>query len=63
MPEGLSDYEDLLVPERAGGRIAVIDPAIDAGVLDFYLWMEENSGRWPPKSRASTRAPCRSVMP
>ena len=32
------------MPERAGGRIAVIDPAIGPAVVDFYLWMEENSG-------------------
>jgi len=43
--EGLSDYEDLLVPELAGGRIAVIDPAIGPAVVDFYLWMEESFGQ------------------
>jgi len=45
VPEGLSDYEDLLVPELAGGRIAVIDPAIGPAVVDFYLWMEESFGQ------------------
>ena len=45
VPDGLTDYEDLLVPELAGGRIAVIDPAIGPAVVDFYLWMEENFGQ------------------
>ena len=45
VPDGLTDYDDLLVPELAGGRIAVIDPAIGPAVVDFYLWMEESFGQ------------------
>ncbi len=44
VPDGLSDYEDLLDPELAGGRIAVVDPAIGPAVVDFYLWLEESFG-------------------
>jgi iron(III) transport system substrate-binding protein len=44
VPDGLSDYEDLLAPELAGGRIAVIDPAIAPVLVDFYLFLEESFG-------------------
>jgi iron(III) transport system substrate-binding protein len=44
VPDGLTDYPDLLDPELAGGRIAVIDPAISPAVVDYYLWLEENFG-------------------
>ena len=44
VPDGLSDYGDLLDPELAGGRIAVVDPAIGPAVVDFYLWLEESFG-------------------
>ena len=44
VPDGLSAYADLLDPELAGGRIAVIDPAIGPAVVDFYLWLEESFG-------------------
>ena len=44
VPDGLSDYEDLLDPELAGGRTAVVDPAIGPAVVDFYLWLEESFG-------------------
>ncbi|MGH9084724.1 MAG: extracellular solute-binding protein [Acidimicrobiales bacterium] len=44
VPDGLSDFEDLLVPELAGGRIAVIDPAIAPVLVDFYLFLEESFG-------------------
>jgi iron(III) transport system substrate-binding protein len=44
VPDGLADYPDLLDPELAGGRIAVVDPAIAPAVVDFYLWLEESFG-------------------
>jgi iron(III) transport system substrate-binding protein len=44
LPDGLDSYEDLLDPDLAGGRIAVIDPAISSAVVDFYLWLEESFG-------------------
>ena len=44
VPDGLSGYADLLDPELAGGRIAVVDPAIGPAVVDFYLWLEESFG-------------------
>lgn len=44
LPDGLSDFEDLLDPALAGGRIAVIDPAIAPVLVDFYLFLEESFG-------------------
>lgn len=44
VPEGLSDYEDLLDPALGGGRIAVIDPAVAPVIVDFYLFLEESFG-------------------
>jgi len=44
LPEGLTDYPDLLDPELGGGRIAVVDPAVAPVIVDFYLWMEESFG-------------------
>lgn len=44
VPEGLTDYPDLLDPSLAGGKIAVVDPAISSAVVDFYLFLEENYG-------------------
>lgn len=45
LPDGLTDYPDLLDPELAGGKIAVVDPAIGPAVVDFYLWAEESFGK------------------
>ena len=42
---GLADYEDLLDPELAGGRIATIDASVSPAAVDFYLFLEENYGR------------------
>ena len=44
VPEGLTDYPDLLDPELADGRIGVPDPAIGPALVDFYLWLEEEFG-------------------
>jgi len=44
VPDGLTDYPDLLDPELADGKIGVIDPAISPAVVDFYLWLEETYG-------------------
>lgn len=44
VPDGLSDYPDLLDPELAGGRIAVPDPAVGPALVDFYLWLVDNFG-------------------
>jgi iron(III) transport system substrate-binding protein len=44
VPDGLTDYADLLDPDLAGGRIAVVDPAIAPVLVDFYLWLEESFG-------------------
>ena len=44
VPDGLHDFEDLLDPDLAGGRIAVIDPAIAPVLVDFYLFLEESFG-------------------
>lgn len=44
VPDGLTDYQDLLDPELADGRIAVVDPAISPSIVDFYLWLGEEFG-------------------
>ena len=44
VPDGLTDYPDLLDESLSGGRIGVIDPAISPSVVDFYLFLEENFG-------------------
>ena len=44
MPEGLTDYPDLLDESLAGGKIGVIDPTSAPSIVDFYLWLEENFG-------------------
>jgi iron(III) transport system substrate-binding protein len=44
VPEGLTDYPDLLDPALAGGKIGVPDPAIGPALVDFYLWLEEEFG-------------------
>jgi iron(III) transport system substrate-binding protein len=44
VPEGLTDYPDLLDESLGGGRIGVIDPAIAPVLVDFYLFLEENFG-------------------
>ena len=43
VPDGLTDYADLLDPELAGGRIGVIEPAAPS-IVDFWLYLEENYG-------------------
>lgn len=42
-PDGLTDYEDLLNPELAGGKIGVIEPSAGS-IVDFYLYLEERFG-------------------
>lgn len=42
-PDGLTDYDDLLNPELAGGKIGVIEPA-SGSIVDFYLYLEERFG-------------------
>jgi iron(III) transport system substrate-binding protein len=44
VPDGLTDYPDLLDPSLAGGKIGVPDPAISPVLVDFYLWLEESFG-------------------
>ena len=44
VPDGLTDYPDLLDPSLAGGKIGVPDPAIGPALVDFYLWLEEKFG-------------------
>lgn len=44
VPDGLTDYPDLLDPSLAGGKIGVPDPAIGPALVDFYLWLEEEFG-------------------
>ena len=44
VPDGLTDYPDLLDPSLAGGKIGVPDPAIGPALVDFYLWLEESFG-------------------
>jgi iron(III) transport system substrate-binding protein len=44
VPDGLTDYPDLLDPELAGGRIGVIDPTGGPAIVDFWRWVEENYG-------------------
>jgi iron(III) transport system substrate-binding protein len=44
VPDGLTDYPDLLDPSLSGGKVAVVDPAIGPAVVDFYLWLEESFG-------------------
>ena len=41
--EPLTDYEDLLRPDLAGGKIGVIEPTA-APPVDFYLWLEDTFG-------------------
>jgi iron(III) transport system substrate-binding protein len=42
-PDGLTDYDDLLNPELAGGKIGVIEPAAGS-IVDFWLYLEERFG-------------------
>ena len=44
VPDGLTDYPDLLEAGLADGRIGVPDPAIGPALVDFYLWLEEEYG-------------------
>lgn len=44
VPDGLTDYTDLLDPELAGGRIAVIDANCCPAAVDFYHYLEETYG-------------------
>jgi len=44
LPDGLTDYTDLLDPSLAGGKIGVIDPAGGPAIVDFWRWVEENYG-------------------
>lgn len=44
VPDGLTDYPDLLDPSLSGGKIGVPDPAIGPALVDFYLWLEEEFG-------------------
>ena len=44
VPDGLTDYPDLLDPSLAGGKVGVPDPAIGPALVDFYLWLEEEFG-------------------
>lgn len=42
-PDGLTDYDDLLNPDLAGGKIGVIEPAAGS-IVDFWLYLEERFG-------------------
>jgi iron(III) transport system substrate-binding protein len=42
-PDGLTDYDDLLNPDLAGGKIGVIEPSAGS-IVDFYLYLEERFG-------------------
>lgn len=44
LPDGLSDYPDLLDPELADGRIGVVDPSISPVLVDYYAWLNETYG-------------------
>lgn len=44
VPDGLTDYPDLLDPELAGGKIGVVDPSIAPVLADFYTWLERTYG-------------------
>ena len=44
-PKGLKDYTDLLDPQLAGGRIAVIDAMCCSAAVDFYMYLEETYGK------------------
>lgn len=44
VPDGLTDYTDLLAPELAGGRIGIVDAAASTAVVDYYLWLEAGYG-------------------
>jgi iron(III) transport system substrate-binding protein len=44
VPNGLEDFTDLLDPDLAGGRIAVIDANCCPAAVDFYLYLEEVYG-------------------
>ncbi len=44
LPDGLTDYPDLLDPELAGGRIGVIDANCCPAAVDFYLYLEDVYG-------------------
>ena len=69
VPDGLTDYPDLLDPALAGGKIGVIDPAIGPAARRLLPVARGELRRglrrrsWPPRSRGSTRARCRSVRP
>lgn len=44
VPDGISDYEDLLDPSLGDGKLAVIDPTGGPAIVDFWRWVEENFG-------------------
>lgn len=44
VPDGLSDFTDLLDPSLAGGKIGVIDAASSPTAVDYYLWLERSFG-------------------
>jgi iron(III) transport system substrate-binding protein len=44
VPDGLDDYDDLLDPALAGGRIGTIDANCCSAAVDFYLYLEERFG-------------------
>jgi iron(III) transport system substrate-binding protein len=43
VPEGIDDYQDLLAPELAGGKLGIIEPTAGS-IVDFYWWLEETFG-------------------
>lgn len=44
LPDGLEDYDDLLDPQLANGKIGIVDPAISPSIVDFYLWLGDTFG-------------------
>lgn len=44
VPDGLTDYPDLLDPSLAGGKIGTSDPSVSAIQVDFYEWLRETYG-------------------
>jgi iron(III) transport system substrate-binding protein len=44
VPDGITDFPDLLDPSLADGKVAVIDPSISPVLIDYYDWLTDSFG-------------------
>lgn len=43
-PQGISDWDDLLDPELAGGKIGVLEPSVGANPVSYYVYLIDQQG-------------------